>query len=125
LPAPEPSEPTAEFRAPVTATEIALAHIWSEVLRVERVGLDDDFFSLGGDSIHLFQITARANQSGFRLAAKDLLRNSTLAALARRLDETARTAHETSGPRQSADVSQLRPDQGRQREAALRAGEHS
>ena len=36
-------------------------------------GCDDDFFALGGDSIHLFQITARANQSGLRLAAKELL----------------------------------------------------
>ncbi len=126
LPAPDPAAPAAAFSEPGTPTEIALARIWSEVLRVERVGLDDDFFALGGDSIHLFQITARANQSGLRLAAKDLLRNSTLGALARRLDEIARTATQRNGAHQSAGVSPLRPNgQAPPLEPALHASERS
>ncbi len=87
LPAPEAGALPAEFRAPATATEIALAEIWANVLHLERVGRDDDFLALGGDSIQLFQITARANQSGLAVAAKQLLKHRTLSALARHLDE--------------------------------------
>jgi amino acid adenylation domain-containing protein len=90
LPAPQAALPEAGFRAPETPTEIILARIWAEVLHVARVGLEDDFFALGGDSIQLFQITARANQSGLRLAAKELFRHPTIAQLARRLDEGPR-----------------------------------
>jgi aryl carrier-like protein len=87
LPAPHVDADATVFRPPATRTEIALAAIWAEVLRVTRVGLEDDFFALGGDSIQLFQITARANQSGLPFKAKDLLRHPTLGALAGYLDE--------------------------------------
>ena len=86
LPAPAAPEP-ASFRPPETATESALAEIWANVLNLERVGRDDDFLALGGDSIQLFQITARANRSGLAVAAKQLLEHRTVAALARHLDE--------------------------------------
>jgi amino acid adenylation domain-containing protein len=82
LPAPHIEAATSTYRAPATPVELTLARIWMDVLRVERVGLDDDFFSLGGDSIQLFQITARANQSGLPLKAKELLRYPALGALA-------------------------------------------
>ena len=42
-------------------------------------GVDDDLFDLGADSIHLFQITARANRDGLALTTKDLLRHRTIA----------------------------------------------
>ena len=88
LPAPVVESDVSLFRAPVTPTEITLAKIWSDVLHLERVGLDDDFFALGGDSIQLFQITARANQSGLQLKAKELLHQPTLGALADYLEHT-------------------------------------
>ena len=47
-----------EFRAPRLSEERTLAAIWSEVLGVERVGIDDDFFALGGDSIRAVQVVA-------------------------------------------------------------------
>jgi amino acid adenylation domain-containing protein len=95
LPAPQAEAPASTtFRPPQTPTEITLAGIWADVLHLERVGLDDDFFALGGDSIQLFQITARANRSGLRLAAKQLLAEPTIATLARHLDATARVAPE-------------------------------
>ncbi|HEX8805343.1 MAG TPA: phosphopantetheine-binding protein, partial [Candidatus Aquilonibacter sp.] len=90
LPAPRSETDTSAYRAPETRTEITLAGIWTDVLHVERVGLDDDFFSLGGDSIQLFQITARANQSGLPLKAKELLRYPTLETLAGFLDARER-----------------------------------
>jgi amino acid adenylation domain-containing protein len=96
LPAPAAESAAAPaFRQPATSTEITLARIWSDVLHVERVGLDDDFFSLGGDSIHLFQITARANQSGLPLKAKELLRRPVLEALALYIDATRENHLET------------------------------
>jgi acyl-coenzyme A synthetase/AMP-(fatty) acid ligase/aryl carrier-like protein len=87
LPAPDPSTIATEFSPPTTATETALAKIWANVLHLERVGRDDDFLALGGDSIQLFQITARANESGLNVAARELLKHRTVAALARHLDE--------------------------------------
>ena len=89
LPAPEPVTLQSFVREPATVTETAMATIWREVLHLERVGLDDDFFALGGDSIQLFQITARANHSGLRLAAKELLKHPKLEDLAAYLDSRA------------------------------------
>ena len=64
---------------PRTASETLLAGIWATVLNRAEVGVDDDLFDLGADSIHIFQITARANREGLPLAAKDLLRLRTIA----------------------------------------------
>ena len=70
----------------LTPTETALAKIWSEVLRNERISANDNLFALGADSLQLFAITARANAQGIRIAAKELFRYPTIATLARRLD---------------------------------------
>jgi amino acid adenylation domain-containing protein len=60
LPAPDPEAFAAgDYVAPGTATEIAIAGIWTEVLRLERVGLRDNFFDLGGHSLLATQIIAR------------------------------------------------------------------
>jgi hypothetical protein len=61
-----------DFVAPRTESEQTLAKIWSQVLRVERVGTEDNFFQLGGDSIRAAQVIARARaamQSTFSIAA--------------------------------------------------------
>lgn len=75
------SDARPSFAAPRTASEAKLAEIWSAVLRRPQVGVEDDLFDLGADSIHIFQITARANREGMVLAAKDLLRHRTIARL--------------------------------------------
>ncbi|HZX68348.1 MAG TPA: amino acid adenylation domain-containing protein, partial [Candidatus Elarobacter sp.] len=90
LPAPEavaPRSRSARAQNPQTAMETALARIWSEVLHLERVSVDDDLFALGADSLQLFAITARANEQNIRLSAKELFRYPSIGALARRLDE--------------------------------------
>jgi acyl carrier protein len=48
-----------EFAAPIGATEEAIAEIWSEVLRIDRIGRNDVFLDFGGDSVHMFRIAAR------------------------------------------------------------------
>ena len=59
-----------------------LAGIWCEVLGVEGVGVDDDFFELGGDSISAMQVVARARRAGLGLTARRVFEHSTVARLA-------------------------------------------
>jgi non-ribosomal peptide synthase protein (TIGR01720 family) len=84
LPAPSHSRPSREKAAiaPRTKEEEILCRIWSEVLRVERVGIEDNFFELGGDSILSVQIVGRANQAGLRLSVREMFQHQTIAALA-------------------------------------------
>ncbi|AKT37644.1 non-ribosomal peptide synthetase [Chondromyces crocatus] len=65
LPAPDAAqaEERPAFVAPRTATEQALADIWTEVLQVERVGIHDSFFALGGHSLLATQVVARARDT--------------------------------------------------------------
>ena len=56
---PAPVFAATSFRAPRTQTEKVVAEVFAEVLGVDRVGLDDDFFALGGDSLIATRVTAR------------------------------------------------------------------
>ena len=87
LPAPDINASDEQiFAAPATPLEASLASIWAEVLKVDRVSRDSDLFSLGANSIHLFQIAARANRQGILLSARQLLDHRTVAALATSLE---------------------------------------
>ncbi len=61
--------------------EKTLMKIWAEVLKVERVGLNDNFFDLGGDSILGTLILARAAQAGVKFSPRQLFEHQTIAAL--------------------------------------------
>jgi FkbH-like protein/non-ribosomal peptide synthase protein (TIGR01720 family) len=76
------AEAARAYVAPRTPAEQTLAQIWAQVLRVERVGINDNFFQLGGDSILGVQVIAQANRAGLRLAPKDLFEHRTVAELA-------------------------------------------
>ncbi|MCG8466057.1 MAG: amino acid adenylation domain-containing protein, partial [Xanthomonadales bacterium] len=68
---------------PRNPVEAALAAIWQEVLNVDgEMGIHDDFFSLGGDSILNLQIIARANRQGIKLTPKQLFEHKTIAEIA-------------------------------------------
>ena len=84
LPEPETSRPslTDTYVPPTTEAERVLARIWSEVLRVEQVGIHDNFFELGGDSILSVQIITRARRAGLQLTAKQVFNRQTIAELA-------------------------------------------
>ena len=82
LPLPDHSRPDSVFVAPRTPVEEVLATIWSSVLGVDRVGVHDNFFDLGGDSILSIQIIARANQAGLGLSPRHLFQHQTVAELA-------------------------------------------
>ena len=66
---------------PRTADEQTLAAIWAELLGVGQVGVEDNFFALGGDSIVSIQMAARARQAGLEVTARDLFRHPTIASL--------------------------------------------
>jgi hypothetical protein len=92
LPAPDQarSDKEREYVAPRTPTEELLANIWAQTLRVEKVGIHDNFFStLGGDSILSIQIIARANQAGLRLTPRQIFERQTVAELAEVAAEAA------------------------------------
>ena len=88
LPNPVMATTAIEKDQPRTDLEIKIARIWQEVLKLDVIGSGDDLLELGADSIHFFQITARANHEGIRIAAKQLLKYRTIAALAAHLDAT-------------------------------------
>jgi amino acid adenylation domain-containing protein len=72
--------------APRNEAEEVLAAIWSHVLGVENVGVDDNFFDLGGDSIRSVRVVAMAKERGLRLTVQQLFRSQTIAALVREHD---------------------------------------
>ncbi|WP_324738413.1 amino acid adenylation domain-containing protein [Mycobacterium sp. 5-140-3-2] len=83
LPAPEYHKRAGEYRAPSNHTEEILAGIYAQVLGVERVGVDDSFFDLGGDSILSMQVVARARAAGVVCRPRDVFVEQTVARLAR------------------------------------------
>ncbi len=87
---------SADYVPPSTPIEKALATIWADVLRVERVGIHDNFFGLGGDSILSIQVVARANQAGLGLTPKQLFQHQTIAELAA-MTNTAPTVQSEQG----------------------------
>jgi len=83
LPEPGPQRPElGGLVAPRSPVEEVLAGVWAQVLGVDRVGVDDDFFALGGDSILAMRIAARARQAGLAVSPQALFGHPTVAALA-------------------------------------------
>ena len=85
LPSPELSREILSSRAylaPRTPVERTLAHIWAAVLHIEQVGVEDNYFELGGDSLLSVQIVARAQAAGLGITLTQFLRNPTISALA-------------------------------------------
>ncbi|MER6504610.1 amino acid adenylation domain-containing protein, partial [Streptomyces sp. NPDC001455] len=90
LPAPDPDavQTGTEYVAPRTPGEETVAAIWQEVLGLERVGAEDDFFALGGNSILTLQVTARIRtRFGVSLTVRAVHDAPTVAALADAVEE--------------------------------------
>ncbi|WP_280406576.1 amino acid adenylation domain-containing protein, partial [Nocardia carnea] len=102
---PEPVFETREFRAASTPVEEIVANVFADVLGVQRVGADDDFFALGGNSLIATQVAARLGAAlDTQVPVRVLFEASTVAALAARVHEQA-----GSGGR-AALVPQPRPE---------------
>jgi len=85
LPVPEQERPdlTGEYVAPRTPEEKQLADIWRNLLGIERIGIYDNFFEIGGDSILTIQLVARAGQAGLPITPKHIFQNPTIEGLAK------------------------------------------
>ncbi|MFD6907583.1 amino acid adenylation domain-containing protein [Streptomyces sp. NPDC060077] len=80
---PEPRfEAASDYRPPSTERERTLHDVFAEVLGREEVGVDDDFFDLGGDSISAMRLAARAHRAGLAVSARDVFVHKTVARLA-------------------------------------------
>ncbi|SOX53887.1 non-ribosomal peptide synthase/polyketide synthase, partial [Mycobacterium ahvazicum] len=76
------------YRAPRTAVEEVLVGVYAQVLGVERVGIDESFFDLGGDSIMSMQVVSRARAAGLLCRPRDVIVEQTVAQLARVVTST-------------------------------------
>ncbi|TMR17377.1 amino acid adenylation domain-containing protein [Nonomuraea turkmeniaca] len=81
LPAPDPSA-VSSGRRPRTERERALCALVSDVLGVPEVGVDDDFFMLGGDSIVAMRLVGMARAAGLRITPRQVFQHRTVEALA-------------------------------------------
>ncbi|WP_238072599.1 phosphopantetheine-binding protein, partial [Rhodococcus zopfii] len=87
---PAPVFEAVAFRAPATAIEQIVAAVFAEVLGVERVGLDDDFFALGGNSLVATQVTARLGAAlDAQVPVRSVFEASTVAGLAAAVESHA------------------------------------
>ena len=97
-----------QYRAPRTPVEEVLCDLVATLLGVSRVGLDDQFFALGGDSIVSIQLVSRARQAGWRLTARDVFEQPRLEGLAARAAPIT-IAHVTSSVIEESGTLPLTP----------------
>jgi amino acid adenylation domain-containing protein/FkbM family methyltransferase len=93
LPAPDHARPEMEegYVAPRTLIEELIAEIWAEVLKLEKIGIHDNFFDLGGHSLVATQVISRARESfQVELPLRRLFESPTIAGLAERIEEVRR-----------------------------------
>ncbi|WP_080422208.1 non-ribosomal peptide synthetase [Burkholderia ubonensis] len=78
---PAPAHTASTRVAPRNADEEALAAVWREALGVDAIGVRDDYFALGGDSIRSIRVAGLARERGFEIDIADLFRHRTIEAL--------------------------------------------
>ncbi|HEV3048761.1 MAG TPA: amino acid adenylation domain-containing protein, partial [Longimicrobium sp.] len=88
LPAPEYAADADRYVAPRTPVEEVMAEIWAEVLKVERVGVHDNFFALGGHSLLAVTLVERMRRRGVRADVRALFTTPTVAELAAAVEGT-------------------------------------
>ncbi|KUI38295.1 non-ribosomal peptide synthetase [Mycobacterium sp. GA-2829] len=95
-----------EYVAPRTRAESILAGIWREVLDVDRIGIHDDFFALGGCSTHSLEVTTKARAAGLALTPEAVFLCGTIAALAAE-DGSEDSADRNRGPVMAPEVADV------------------
>jgi len=89
LPDPEQAQTSQSnaYVAPRNDVDATLTKIWADVLHLDRVGIHDNFFSIGGDSILCLQIVAKAHRAGVKVSPKLVFQHHTVAAIVDALGE--------------------------------------
>lgn len=98
------------YEPPRGPVELALADVWRETLRVDRVGRDDDFFELGGSSVSAIEVIGRANRVGVRLTLHAIFEHPTVARLAATLGDA--TPVPDAAPRAGHTEATQAPERG-------------
>ncbi len=78
-----PGSHSDSYVAPRTPVEEVLANIWQDIFKLDRIGVNDNFFDLGGHSLLSLQIIDRVNKAGLVLTPAQFIQNPTIAAQAR------------------------------------------
>ncbi|UCH98412.1 MAG: amino acid adenylation domain-containing protein [Candidatus Aminicenantes bacterium] len=87
MPAPQPITES-KYASPRDEVERMLTGIWENVLRIDNIGINDNFFTIGGDSIKTIQIVSRVKKAGYKIEMRDLFQEPTIARLAPLLKRT-------------------------------------
>ena len=89
LPAPQPEQLMRERAIvyPRTPQEEKLALIWTSVLNLKEVSVEDSIFELGGDSLMIFRINTLANQAGIRITARHIFQYKTISAICAQVED--------------------------------------
>lgn len=90
LPEPEKHAYTADDISPRNEIEKVMAEIWEELLDVDELGVNANFFELGGDSIKALQVCARLKQRGFETTVREMFEHQTLGELSARVRKAVR-----------------------------------
>lgn len=97
---PEPAtaaiRPDESYMPPRTFIERVLTEIWSQVLGVDQVGIEDNFFALGGDSIRSIQVRAQAREEGLEFSLQQLFQHPTVQKLAAQIAATGHASRASS-----------------------------
>ncbi|MGD2085545.1 MAG: amino acid adenylation domain-containing protein [Candidatus Aminicenantes bacterium] len=80
-----------QYVPPRNKIEEKLVEVWESVLGKEPIGIEENFFMIGGDSIKSIQITTRMNKAGYRVKMRDLFQYPTISGLAPFVEEVDRT----------------------------------
>jgi hypothetical protein len=87
--------PAASYAPPETETEKLLAKTWKEILKLDRVGIHDNFFDLGGNSYNIVKLNSKINEMFPEdIAIVEMFRHSTIHTLAKFLDEKVNQTHD-------------------------------
>ncbi|MEU5645119.1 amino acid adenylation domain-containing protein [Streptomyces milbemycinicus] len=107
LPKPQPAEDT-ERRAPRTDREELFHELFTDILGLDHVGVDESFFALGGDSILSLTLVSRARAAGLAISPREVFEHRSVAALAQAARFATDTAH-GEGPHTTDDSGELSP----------------
>jgi acyl carrier protein len=87
LPAPDVSLLKFEYMAPESETEKKVTKIWQEILGIEKISVNDNFFAIGGHSLKAIRVVSRIHQEfGIKIDVKNLFSDSTIAYLSKYID---------------------------------------
>jgi acyl carrier protein len=107
-----------DYVAPATPQEQSLAKIVCEILKLDKIGVTDNLFELGADSLHVFQITSRAVKAGLSITPKQVLQRRTIGGVLAELGQDQPVAHSQMITPLERNMYRVKRDVARSRKAS-------